>query len=72
METIALPSRCPIVRLLPKASAPPPMRAMANAAASRISLEFGLTGAAYTIATACSSSNHAIGQAFWAVRNGSA
>jgi len=47
-------------------------RAMANAAASRISLEFGLTGAAYTIATACSSSNHAIGQAFWAVRNGSA
>ena len=47
-------------------------RAMANAAASRISLEFGLTGPAYTISTACSSSNHAIGLAFWTVRSGSA
>jgi nodulation protein E len=45
-------------------------RAMANAAASRISLEFGLTGPAYTISTACSSSNHALGQAFWMVRQG--
>lgn len=47
-------------------------RAMANAAASRISLEFGLTGPAYTISTACSSSNHALGQAFWLVRQGTA
>lgn len=46
-------------------------RAMANAAASRISLEYGITGPVYTISTACSSSNHAIGQAFWLVRNGS-
>ena len=45
-------------------------RTMANAGASRISLEFGITGPAYTIATACSSSNHALGQAFWMVRNG--
>lgn len=45
-------------------------RAMANAAASRISLEFGITGPTYTLSTACSSSNHALGQAFWMVRNG--
>jgi nodulation protein E len=45
-------------------------RTMANAAASHISMEFGITGPAYTVSTACSSSNHAIGQAFWAVRSG--
>ncbi len=45
-------------------------RTMANAGASRISLEFGIHGPAYTVATACSSSNHALGQAFWMVRNG--
>jgi nodulation protein E len=45
-------------------------RAMANAAASRISLEYGIVGPTYTISTACSSSNHAIGQAYWMVRNG--
>jgi nodulation protein E len=47
-------------------------RTMANAGASRISLEFGIQGPAYTVATACSSSNHAIGQAFWMVRSGAA
>ncbi|MGI8746122.1 MAG: beta-ketoacyl-[acyl-carrier-protein] synthase family protein [Bryobacteraceae bacterium] len=45
-------------------------RTMANAAASRISLEFGVVGPTYTVSTACSSANHAIGQAFWMVRNG--
>jgi len=45
-------------------------RTMENAAASRISLEYGITGPTYTISTACSSSNHAIGQAFWLVRSG--
>ena len=45
-------------------------RTMANAGASRISLEFGIHGPAYTVATACSSSNHALGQAFWMVRSG--
>jgi nodulation protein E len=45
-------------------------RAMANAGASHISMEFGITGPAYTISTACCSANHAIGQAFWMVRNG--
>jgi nodulation protein E len=45
-------------------------RTMANAGASRISLEFGIHGPSYTVSTACSSSNHSIGQAFWMVRNG--
>jgi nodulation protein E len=45
-------------------------RVMGNAGASRISLEFGITGPVYTVSTACSSSNHAIGQAFWMVRSG--
>ncbi len=45
-------------------------RTMANAGASYISMEFGLTGPTFTISTACSSSNHAIGQAFWMVRQG--
>jgi nodulation protein E len=47
-------------------------RTMENAAASRISLETGVVGPTYTISTACSSANHAIGQAFWMVRNGTA
>ena len=47
-------------------------RTMANAAASQISMEFGATGPAYTISTACSSANHAIGHAFWLVRQGMA
>jgi len=45
-------------------------RAMANAGASHISMEFGIRGPAFTISTACSSSNHAMGQAFWMVRSG--
>ena len=45
-------------------------RTMANAGASHISMQFGISGPAYTISTACSSANHAIGQAFWMVRNG--
>ncbi len=47
-------------------------RGMENAAASRISLETGVVGPTFTISTACSSSNHAIGQAFWMVRSGAA
>lgn len=47
-------------------------KAMANAGASRISLEYGITGPVYTVSTACSSANHAIGQAFWMVRSGAA
>ena len=45
-------------------------RTMTNAGASRLSLEFGIYGPAYTVSTACSSSNHALGQAFWMIRNG--
>ncbi len=45
-------------------------KTMANAGASHISMEFGITGPSYTISTACSSSAHAIGQAFWMVRSG--
>lgn len=47
-------------------------RIMANAGASHISMEFGISGPAFTISTACASSNHAIGQAFWMVRSGAA
>ena len=45
-------------------------RVMANAGASGIAMEFGLMGPSFTLSTACSSSNHAIGQAFWMVRQG--
>jgi nodulation protein E len=45
-------------------------RIMGNAGTSAIAGEFGIVGPAYTVCTACSSSNHAIGQAFWMVRNG--
>ncbi len=45
-------------------------RTMANAGAGHISMEFGISGPALTISTACSSSNHAIGLAFQMVRDG--
>lgn len=45
-------------------------RLMNNAAASHVSMEFDLRGPSYTVATACASSNHAIGQAFAMVRSG--
>jgi len=47
-------------------------RIMINAGASHISMEFGVCGPTYAVSTACASSNHAIGQAFWMVRNGAA
>ena len=47
-------------------------RTMANAGASHISMAYGIRGPVYTVSTACSSANHAVGQAFWAVRNGTA
>ncbi len=47
-------------------------KTMANAGASHISMEFGITGPAFTISTACSSAAHAIGQAYWMVRSGAA
>jgi len=45
-------------------------KAMANAAASLIAMEHGVTGPVFTTSTACSSANHAMGQALWMVRNG--
>jgi nodulation protein E len=45
-------------------------RTMANAGASHISMETGICGPTYTVSTACSSSNHALGQAFRMVRDG--
>jgi nodulation protein E len=47
-------------------------RTMANAGASHIAMEFGITGPSFTISTACSSAGHAIGQALWMVRTGAA
>lgn len=43
---------------------------MHNAAASHISIEGNLKGPAYTVSTACASSNHAMGQAFQMIRAG--
>src|SRR5690606_9960671 len=43
---------------------------MLNAPASHITMRFGITGPAWTVASACSSSNHAIGTAFNMVRTG--
>ena len=45
-------------------------KTMANAGASHISMEFGITGPSFTISTACSSAGHAMGLAFWMVRTG--
>ena len=47
-------------------------RAMVNAGASQVCMEFGATGPAFALSTACSSSNHAIGLAFQMVRRGDA
>jgi len=45
-------------------------RMMANAAASRISMEYGLRGPVYNLSTACASATHALGLAYWTVRDG--
>jgi nodulation protein E len=45
-------------------------RIMSNAVASHVAMEQKFTGAAFTTSTACSSANHAIGQAFWLIRQG--
>lgn len=43
---------------------------MNNAAASHVSMEMNLRGPTFTVATACASSNHAMGLAFQMVRSG--
>lgn len=47
-------------------------KTMTNAGASHITMKYGLTGPAWAVSTACASSTHAIGQAFWMVRDGMA
>lgn len=43
---------------------------MNNAAASHVSMAHNLKGPSFTVATACASSNHAMGQAFQFIRTG--
>ncbi|MEM7442035.1 MAG: beta-ketoacyl-[acyl-carrier-protein] synthase family protein [Pseudomonadota bacterium] len=53
----------------------PPMnipKLMPSAAASHVTMEYGLHGPAFGVTSACSSANHAIGEAFWMVRSGRA
>jgi nodulation protein E len=45
---------------------------MNNAAASHVSMQYNLRGPSFTVATACASSNHAMGQAFYMIRSGMA
>lgn len=45
---------------------------MNNAAASHVSMQHNLRGPSFTVATACASSNHAMGQAFAMIRSGMA
>ncbi|MDC1228334.1 beta-ketoacyl-[acyl-carrier-protein] synthase family protein [Octadecabacter sp.] len=45
---------------------------MNNAAASHVSMQYNLRGPSFTVATACASSNHAMGQAFMMIRSGMA
>ena len=48
------------------------VRVMPNAPASQISLEFGLRGPVFAVASACASSNHALAQALMLLQTGSA
>lgn len=47
-------------------------RMMISAATSQISLKYGLKGPAFCVSSACASSNHAIGEAYWMIRTGRA
>jgi nodulation protein E len=47
-------------------------RLMSNAAASQVSMAHNLRGPSYTVASACASSNHAMGQALLMIRSGMA
>ncbi|MCL7714004.1 beta-ketoacyl-[acyl-carrier-protein] synthase family protein [Stenotrophomonas mori] len=46
------------------------IRAMTNAAASQVSMRYGLHGPSFVVASACASSNHAIAQAVQLIRAG--
>ena len=45
-------------------------RLMNNAAASHVSMTYNMQGPTFTVATACASSNHAMGQAYHLVQSG--
>ena len=45
-------------------------RMMISAAASQVSMKFGLKGPTFCVSSACSSANHAMGEAYWMVRTG--
>lgn len=45
-------------------------RLMPSAASSQLSMDLGIRGPAYSVTSACASSNHALGDAFWMVRTG--
>jgi nodulation protein E len=45
-------------------------RVMGNSGASLMAMDLGISGPVFTLSTACSSANHALGQAFWMVRSG--
>ena len=45
-------------------------RMMISAAASQVSMKYGLRGPTFCVSSACSSANHAMGEAYWMVRTG--
>jgi nodulation protein E len=45
---------------------------MSSAGASHVAMEFGFTGPAFSVSSACSSASHAIAQALWMLRGGQA
>jgi 3-oxoacyl-[acyl-carrier-protein] synthase II len=45
-------------------------RLMANAASGNIAIQFGLRGPSFAVSSACASSNHTIGEAFWNIASG--
>ncbi|MCA8908910.1 MAG: beta-ketoacyl-[acyl-carrier-protein] synthase family protein, partial [Rhodospirillaceae bacterium] len=47
-------------------------RLMPSAASSNITMEFGIRGPAFAVTSACASSTHAVGEAYWMVRSGRA
>ncbi len=47
-------------------------RLMLNAAAAQVAMDHGVLGPVYAVSSACSSSNHAIGQAFHLIRGAAA
>jgi 3-oxoacyl-[acyl-carrier-protein] synthase II len=45
-------------------------RLMSNAASGNIAIQYGVRGPSFSVASACASGNHTIGEAFWNVASG--